>query len=115
MKVKFSHLLPCLLLTMMTWATAAFAQDDMPGPSTNNIFNQNDPQVYDEKPLLLEQDNRFRPSSQRDSVEHLRNVIVPSSKPKVGADPKKAKEDDPLNFNFLYYIIRNFKSTDLME
>jgi hypothetical protein len=115
MRVKFSHLLPCLLLAMMTWATAAFAQDDMPGPATNH-FNTNDPQVYDEKPLLLENDGRqLKNSAQRDSLDINRTTIVaPAAKQKAGSDPKKNKEEDPLNFNFLYYIIRNFKASDLM-
>jgi hypothetical protein len=111
MNVKFSHLLSgiCLLLSV---AYSASAQDDVPvpGPSTQNIFTQ-DPAVYDDKPLVMEQDQRFRYSA--DSLQH-RTSITPSSKTK-GNDPKKAQaEGDPLNFNFLHYIIHKFKASELM-
>jgi hypothetical protein len=112
MKVKFSHLLPGILGLMLSVAYTASAQDDVPvpGPSTQNIFNQ-DPAVYDEKPLMMEQDQRFR-SSPIDSLQH-RPATSPATK--KGNDPKKPQaEGDPLNFNFLYYIIQKFKASELM-
>lgn len=111
MRAKFSYILPGLLGLMFAVALTASAQDDVPGPNTSpavsNLFSQ-DPAVYDEKPLLMEQSVRTQ-----DSVAH-KMVPVPPAKAK-SADPKKAQaEGDPLNFNFLYYIIQKFKASELM-
>lgn len=112
MKVKFSHLLPGILSLMLTVAYNASAQDDVPvpGPSTQNIFNQ-DPGIYDEKPLMMEQDQKYR--STTDTLQH--RAVTPAAKP-AAKDPKKQPEGsgDPLNFNFLYYIIQKFKASELM-
>jgi hypothetical protein len=107
MRVKFSHLLPGILSLMLVVAYSASAQDDVPvpGPSTQNIFNQ-DPGAYDEKPLMMEQ------KSPVDSLQQRPIMPAPSNKK---SDPKKPQaEGDPLNFNFLYYIIQKFKASELM-
>jgi hypothetical protein len=98
---------------MFAVALSASAQDDMPGPSTSpgvsNLFSQ-DPATYDEKPLLMDQ-STFKPGN--DSLQH-KTGPVPAAKSKSN-DPKKAQEGgDPLNFNFLYYIIQKFKASELM-
>jgi hypothetical protein len=95
---------------MLSAAYTASAQDDVPvpGPSTQNIFNQ-DPAIYDEKPLMMEQDQRFK---SMDSLQH--KSATPAAKSKAN-DPKKAQaEGDPMNFNFLHYIIQRFKASELM-
>ena len=46
--------------------------------------------------------------SPRDSVQ------VKITKPTKAAD-KEEKEQDPLSFNFLYYIIGKFKLSDIIE
>lgn len=112
MRAKFSYVLPGLLALMLVVALTASAQDDVPGPSTSpavsNLFSQ-DPAVYDEKPLLMEQN--FKVAS--DSLQH-KVVPAPAAKAK-STDPKKAQaEGDPLNFNFLYYILQKFKASELM-
>lgn len=96
---------------MLVVAYSASAQDDVPvpGPSTQNIFSQ-DPNAYDEKPLMMEQ---FK--SPVDSLQQ--RTMMPASTPSNNkkADPKKPQaEGDPLNFNFLYYIIQKFKASELM-
>lgn len=108
MRVKFSHLLPGILCLMLTVAYTASAQDDVPvpGPNTQNIFNQ-DPTIYDEKPLMMEQTKALPDSLQQRPV-----MTAPANKKN---DPKKPQaEGDPLNFNFLYYIIQKFKASELM-
>lgn len=86
----------------------------MPGPSSNSnngvIFNQ-DPAVYDDKAVILEQDNRT--TKLPDSLQH-KVVATPSAKTK-GEAKKPQPEGDPLNFNFLYYIIQKFKASEVME
>jgi hypothetical protein len=109
MRAKFSY--PVILSLMLVVAYSASAQDDVPvpGPTSNNLFNQ-EPASYDEKPLLMDQDAKvFKNPS--DSTQSLRSVTVPAAKPKADA---KNPQGDPLNFNFLYYIIQKFKASDLM-
>ena len=103
---------------MLVVALSASAQDDVPGPSSgvspavSNLFSQ-DAQIYDDKPLLMEQSGGRMMNS--DSLVH-RVVPVPAAKQKTGlADPKKPQaQGDPLNFNFLYYILQKFKASELM-
>jgi hypothetical protein len=99
---------------MLAVAISASAQDDVPvpGPTTNTstLFNQ-DPTIYDEKPLLMEQSK----IPIIDSLQHLTPLPKTPAKQK-SADPKKPQaEGDPLNFNFLYYIIQKFKASEVME
>jgi hypothetical protein len=99
---------------MFAVALTASAQDDVPGPSntTSNLFSQ-DPAIYDDKPLIMEQGERsgLRPVV----IDSLSHKIVPTPAAKQKVDPKKPQaEGDPLNFNFLYYIIQKFKSSELM-
>ena len=97
---------------MFAVALTASAQDDVPvpGPTTNtsNLFSQ-DPAIYDEKPLLMEQS--FKPVSDSLSIQH-KVVPAPAAKQKDAKKPQA--EGDPLNFNFLYYIIQKFKASELM-
>ncbi|MEJ0031170.1 MAG: hypothetical protein WDO15_12685 [Bacteroidota bacterium] len=107
MRAKFSYLLPATLSFMLVVALSASAQDDVPGPSTSPvnstpIFNQ-DPSATDDKPLIMEQNFK----SPLDSIQH-RVVPVPAAKQKADAKKPQA-EGDPLNFNFLQYIIQNLK------
>ena len=99
---------------MLVVALSASAQDDVPGPMTgaspsvSNLFREDG--NYDEKPLLMEQN--VKPVF--DSLQH-KTVPTPAAKSRAN-DPKKAQaEGDPLNFNFLYYILQKFKASELME
>lgn len=102
---------------MLVVALSASAQDDVPGPSSgvspavSNLFTP-DAQTYDDKPLLMEQGSGRMMS---DSLQH-KVVPVPAAKQKSsGSDPKKPQaQGDPLNFNFLYYILQKFKASELM-
>lgn len=120
MRAKFSYVLPGLIGLMLAVALSASAQDDVPGPSSgstpavSNLFSQ-DAQIYDDKPLLMEQGGGGRLINS-DSLVH-RVVPVPAAKSKAGgAEAKKPQaQGDPLNFNFLYYILQKFKASELME
>jgi len=109
MRAKFSHILPGVLTLMLVVALSASAQDDVPGPTTgvspavSNLFSQ-DAAIYDEKPLLMEQN--VKPLF--DSLQH-KTVPVPAAKSKANDAKKPQAEGDPLNFNFLYYILQKFK------
>jgi len=49
-----------------------------------------------------------------DSLQH-KTVPVPAAKSKANDAKKAQAEGDPLNFNFLYYILQKFKASELME
>ena len=42
----------------------------------------------------------------------VKQVVTPAVKPKT--EPKK-KEEEPLSYNFLYYIIQKFKGSDVVD
>lgn len=112
MRVKYLASI-LVLLVLLTWSFDSRAQDDMPGTDLNGLVTP-DPSAYDEKPLLLESEGKLS-RSPIDSAGTRTPVIAPAKKsatPNEGA--KKKEESDPLNFNFLFYIIQTFKASDLM-
>ena len=104
-----------LLLLLLTWSLDTRAQDEVPGPDFNSINTSNDPNTIEEKPLLMESESRASKPMQADSTGARPAAIVPARKAATPAEAKKKEETDPLNFNFLFYIIQTFKSSDLME
>jgi hypothetical protein len=103
-----------VLLLLLAWSMDARAQDEVPGPDLINSVNTLDP-VYDEKPLLYESEGRTMKPMVSDSSNVRPAAVTPARKTTTPAEPKKKEETDPLNFNFLFYIIQTFKSSDLME
>ncbi len=55
------------------------------------------------KPVLTKQDSLFAKSAQKKANAELQKPV-----------PKKASEDEA-PFNFLYYIIQRFKTSDIIE
>src|SRR5690242_2289854 len=100
------------MLMLLCWSIDSRAQDEVPGPDLNGITTS-DPNSYDEKPLLLESESKTN-KAVVDSAGSRSPVIVPAKKTATPAEAKKKEESDPLNFNFLFYIIQTFKSSDLM-
>jgi hypothetical protein len=49
-------------------------------------------------------------TSTRDSVSQIKAI-----KPITKTSDKTTKQEDPLSFNFLYYIIEKFKMSDMIE
>ncbi len=79
---------------MLAVAITASAQDDIPVPctgpasGTSPLFNQ-DPTIYDEKPLILEQSK----IPVIDSYQHLKALPTPPAKQK-SADRKKPQAEE---------------------
>jgi hypothetical protein len=98
---------------MLPLAISAQAQEDKSQAeieATTKEILKNEPDLT----LPSESDSRIKPApiptreTQRDSIQ---TKIV---KPQKAAE-KPEKEEDPLSFNFLYYIIEKFKLSDIME
>ena len=114
MRAKYLTGVVLLFLLMMAVIGETRAQDEVPGPDFNSI-NTQDPNEYDEKPLLYEPEGSRTSKSTSDSSSSKSPALTPTRKPPMPAELKKSKEEsDPLNFNFLFYIIQKFKSSDLM-
>jgi hypothetical protein len=115
MRVKY--LIPAfLLLCLLCWSEDARAQDELPGPDFNSINTTTDPNTFEEKPLLFETESRTAKPMQSDTENFRTPGPAPVKKVTTPTEaPKKKEETDPLNFNFLFYIIQTFKSSDLME
>ena len=130
MKTKFLHLLAFGVFLQLAVVLNASAQDGMPNPELNGYPNQ-EVNPYDEKPLLYEHESRGNRNN-RDSVSISRTVSTSSTSStnssqnnrtrtasgtpaRSNTSNQNSRGDDPLNFNFLYYIIHKFKATDLID
>jgi hypothetical protein len=110
MKLKPLHIaVPLLLGGLMLLATAAIAQENR---------NYNEPEVIfketkTDPPPVAESESRsvIHKPVLRDSVQV--KPVKPSAKP--AEKGSKDKSEDPLSFNFLYYIIEKFKMSDMIE
>ena len=114
MRAKYLNTAVLLFFLLTGIVSATYAQDEVPGPDVNSITNQ-EPNSYDDKPLLYESEGKTSKPVTSDSVQSKSSVVVPVKKGPTAADLRKPKDEDPLNFNFLFYIITKFKSSDLME
>jgi len=113
MRAKYLTGIVLLFLLMTGVISETRAQDEVPGPDLNSI-NTLDPNEYDEKPLLYDPEGKTSRTT-IDSSSSKSPSLTPTKKPMPPAELKKSKEEsDPLNFNFLFYIIQKFKSSDLM-
>lgn len=109
-----------LALALALCASTAFAQDEIPGMDLNGGSYQEN--TYDDKPLLYEEGKPSPAKTTiivRDTAYARPSAATPSRAKSNSVAPEVKKgnpnpEADPLNFNFLYYIIQKFKASDLM-
>jgi hypothetical protein len=109
MKFTSAHISGLLLLAGLTGMPAYVkAQENRPFPEPEVIVKETkiDHTSLDSEPVTTTR-------SQRDSVQV---ILKPAPKPtKTGEKANKEKQEDPLSFNFLYYIIEKFKLSDIKE
>lgn len=126
MKLKSCHTVPltAVLFTLLLPLNAV-SQEDKVGFDSEIVTK--DPAKQDqETPSGTENpDNRVNknstaPASQepvatRDTeLKNIKPVVKTVEKP-LKDEEKVQKEEDPLSFNFLYYIIEKFKGSDIVE
>jgi hypothetical protein len=116
-KLKFSLV---LFLTACLAGLNANAQDE--GQSLQEVqeLNQHHPELNlnDDKTLLMDADAKA-PKNQSQSNTHdagnsgnaNKNKSDGSTKP----SPNDKTEEDPLSFNFIYFIIQKFKISDIVD
>lgn len=127
MKLKSSHtvLLTAVLLTLLM-PLGAFAQEEKFGSDAEIIIKEPIRQDQEtpsgiENPETRTSKNSATYSSQETSI--IRDSELKNAKPVIKTVEKPQKEDekvqkeeqDPLSFNFLYYIIEKFKLSDIVE
>jgi hypothetical protein len=114
-KLKFS-----LVLFLAAWfmTVNVNAQDEsQPSPEVQEL-NQQHPELnlIDDKTLLMEVDVK---ASKTQPAHEVSAPAVNNSKNKSdsGAKPSSSEktEEDPLSFNFLYFIIQKFKISDIVD
>lgn len=111
-KLKFSIV---LFLVACLFAFKANAQDEGQ-PQEVQELNQQHPELNlnDDKTLLMDVDTKTvrSQSNARDaSVNNLKSKPDNQSKPSAN----EKTEEDPLSFNFLYFIIQKFKISDIVD
>ena len=118
MKRNFSYLLAFgVVLTLITFtgATPAMAQEEgIPGYELQDPVH---PGINsEEKTLLLDPESKpFRTVRDSLTTSPARSYSTPKKAAEIKGSGKPANEEDPLSFNFLYYIIQKFKASDLID
>jgi hypothetical protein len=117
LKHNFSYFLVfsvVLTLLMLSGGSKAVAQESIPGYELQDPMH---PGINSEDKTLLTEPFKIG----RDSVSggNFRSTSAPakkSSEPlKSSTGRPKDDESDPLSFNFLYFIIQKFKTSDIID
>lgn len=117
MKQKFSFLLAFSIastLSLLVNAVPSYAQDEgIPGYELQDPMH---PGINTEEKVLLVDPETKAFRSGRDTTTMVsrssaQRKVADSGKP----SGKPKDEEDPLSFNFLYYIIQKFKVSDLID
>jgi len=102
---------PILVIGFFLSYTPAIGQDFNEGQTTEIEASAKEA-LDDPEPGETEYKPAIKPANTvRDSVSLIK-VVKPA--PKATSD-KSQKQEDPLSFNFLYYIIEKFKMSDMIE
>jgi hypothetical protein len=127
MKLKSCHtvLLTAVLFTL-SLPFSAFSQEDKVSfdseIATKESLKQ-DPETPSgiENPETRTNKNSTTPTAQEPAVtrdaelKNAKPVVKAAEKPQKDDEKVQKEEDDPLSFNFLYYIIEKFKLSDIVE
>ncbi len=116
MKLNLSHLLALVTFILTVSAvSSASAQDGSPLNEYPEFSPLQDPSLKEDKPLLYEPEGK---SSQKEQTVNTTTTSSAKQKTKTAEPSKTAapkNEEDPLSFNFLYYIIQKFKISDIVD
>jgi hypothetical protein len=119
MKFKFLDIRGVFILALsLMGVSPAFAQDGLPTPMSEvkEINLHPELNLNDDK-VLISEPSEQKPNGAAASKE-VSASVAKSVKPKTGEGSKTTadkKEQDPLSFNFLYYLIQRVKFSDMMD
>lgn len=123
MKLKIYHIAVLTAATLVLSVVEAHAQDDRGGFETDSPIKEGTKQEtdgYSSSESLEIRSNRTMPGSASETAvarEQEPKTVKPAPKTpdKVQKEDPKKREQDPLSFNFLFYIIEKFKLSDIVE
>jgi hypothetical protein len=117
MKVKFSNVQVFFIGILLGSALPALAQDGMPtqGPSEAKEINVHpELNANDDKTFVFESAD-VKPNGTANATV-AKEVVLPKAKSKPAEVKAGEKEEqDPMAFNFLYYLIQKFKFSDMVD
>ena len=121
MRLKPSICALFVVFWALTSAFAASAQEIQDGKITDEemsggmrIEPDPDPERNSKSTLSITGGGTSREVS-RDSSQSVQPIQPKQVKPFKGIEKPGQEEEDPLSFNFLYYIIEKFKLSDIVE
>ena len=133
MTLKFlGATLLCATAVICLPAGAGRAQDKGLSPNNKGLspdesveINHADPGAGDEKTPPADHDPKPKVAARDSMMSHNKAVPIasPAVKQKPGGQkpaerktsPNPEEQEDPLSFNFLYYVIQKFKISDLID
>lgn len=127
MKLKSFHTVPmAAVLFVLLFPFSALAQEDKvifdtEFPAKESVKQDFETPSGSENPETRVNKNLTTPVSSepvviRDSeLKNAKPAVKTLEKPQKEDEKVQKKEDDPLSFNFLYYIIEKFKLSDIVE
>ena len=112
LKLKFSL---ALFLASCLFGFSASAQDEGQAGAEIQELNQHpELNLNDDKTLLMDADVKAK--NQTGSKENNAQINSAKGKQENQNKPSSEKtEEDPLSFNFLYFIIQKFKISDIVD
>lgn len=123
LKTLDSVFILAVIFTLFT-ASSANAQEEKALFDSENVTkeipkNEQDPSPGGESPDLRSTKNTNPPPQQetvsRDAEQKNVKPAAKAVEKPVKEEEKAQKEEDPISFNFLYYIIEKFKLSDIIE
>ena len=119
MKLKISAVL--FLASCLTWFVANAQDEGQPQPVQEvQDLNQQHPELNlnDDKTLLMDADVKAPKNQNQLSTHDTGNAGTASKNRSDGStkpSPNDKTEEDPLSFNFIYFIIQKFKTSDIVD
>jgi hypothetical protein len=118
--MKIAVLKVCFSISLVAGAILSLnAQPQHEGLAPRELQDAYHPELNlsDDKTLLFEQEPKPKTSPDSLSFHSAKSSAISSSALKLKSDNKHPEKDeeDALSFNFLYYIIQEFKITDLVD
>jgi len=117
MKLKISVV---LFLAICLAGFKATAQEESQPQQELQEFNQQHPELNlnDDKTLLMDADAKTSKNQSQSNTHdsgNSGNVGKNKSDGSTKPSPNDKTEEDPLSFNFIYFIIQKFKISDIVD
>jgi len=112
--MKLKVLLPTAMLLGLIHVAALAQENAQPDGNANSKESSNravhiEPNSTDEKNPMVDFETKSSQSAQQ------KEEVAAPKKEETTKIEKKAAEEDPLSFNFLYLIIQKFKISDIVQ